>query len=1207
MYQGIAFAICFLFTISCHAQRPGVSHSVVCLGNAGDITHAARYADALSSLLDTMDRGQTILFSGDIAQPDEAYSQRYIYLDTLVELLHGHPQRKLVFIPGDRDWDSSGPDGWDDVRALEEHVRELDYEDVVWPLESGCPGPARVQLDLTLNLIAINTQWWNHRHAKPTPATATCEFTQEETVLEELKSEIEDASYGNLIIAGHYPILSHGEYGGSFPFHKWVFPVPIISSAITAFRQNVGSPEEIANERYEPFREELEDVFKEYASMVYVSGHERNREVLNYHENVLLGSGAPENGRFAGRVRETVFSSDEPGVTVLNYDVEGNVIAVQYKFVDSGFVFESSSRILQAPCLHPEENIPVNERLIPCLQEAYVLTEMTGEYPDSVSVVANPNYERSNFIRAWFGNHYRDTWVSNVRVPVLNLDTTHGGLVPYSVGGGRQTKSLKFVGEDGYAYVFRSVDKDPSKALSLDLRTSLISLAVQDQTTTQYPYGAVVTSPLMDQLNILHPRPEVFVMPNDPKLGPFQEKYGNMLGMLEDFPTGRKSIREVFANADRIEKSMSMFRDLYISLDNRISKEEYARARVFDILVGDWSKHEDNWKWAAFEQEDGTLYRPIPRDRDHVFSRWDGILPWISDREWAKPQGEHFDDDIKDIRSLTWQARHQDRLLANELTGQDWEDAARYVQKHLSDSDIDFAIESLPPGVDSADAAAISQNLKLRRDKLKDFTSDFYDLLSKEVDVVGSIEDETFVVDRLQSGGISVEVFKASTPDSAYYRREFDPSETKEIRLFGLLGNDQFVIDGESRHSILVRVVPGQGHDIVTDSSSVARGKRKTRVYSVDDKDRVARGPETKNIKIPFDDAYIYRRTAFAYNTYLPYGYVFFNSGNGLLIGGGVNFTRQSYDKPDFSAKHNLTALVSTLGNLQFEYEGIIRHVVGSWDLTLDFQASKRRRYNYFFGLGNETEINKDSLRNDYYTLQYSNVYGQVGLRRQFWKRSSVDFGFQLGAYSRESNEGNIMDDVEGIQGVEPLQIARVTYGVDFDFRDRPNLPMRGMQFQMRGFFSQIINEEGAYGSTRAEVVWYGTARPVTFSGRIGGWLHHNQPPFYHLEFLGQDSNLRGYRRNRFAGDLGGAFFNGDARIQLIDNARSLIPHKIGLLLFYDVGRVWQSEENSNLWHQNFGIGIYAVPIRERFVIGLSIAFSPEEKGLLNFGFGKLF
>ncbi len=63
----------------------------------------------------------------------------------------------------------------------------------------------------------------------------------------------------------------------------------------------------------------------------------------------------------------------------------------------------------------------------------------------------------------------------------------------------------------------------------------------------------------------------------------------------------------------------------------------------------------------------GTIYKPIPRDRDHVFSLWDGFFPWIADREWLKPSGEHFGYKVKDIRSLTWSARHLDRVVLNEI------------------------------------------------------------------------------------------------------------------------------------------------------------------------------------------------------------------------------------------------------------------------------------------------------------------------------------------------------------------------------------------------------------------------------------------------------------------------------------------------------------------------------------------------------------
>ena len=803
----------------------------------------------------------------------------------------------------------------------------------------------------------------------------------------------------------------------------------------------------------------MEDVLTEFASMVYLSGHERNREVMRFYDNVFVGSGAPEEARHVGRNRQVIFSSDNPGITIIDYDVNGNVFTRQFAYLDGAFHEEDNALIMQAPCLHPDPEIVVNERLVPCLQEAYVLTEMMFEHPDTVSVTANPAYDRSGFVRFWFGDHYRESWSSPVEVPVLNLDTAFGGIVPYSIGGGRQTKSLKFYNDNGYAYVFRSVDKDPSRALSLDLRNSLISLAVQDQTTTQYPYGAVVASSLLDSLDILHAKPQVYVMPDDPKLGPYQDRFGGMLGMLEDFPTGNKEITQTFADADDIKRSVSMFRRLYKDGHNRIDTKEYLRARVFDLFVGDWGKHEDNWKWAGFDQDEGTLFRPIPRDRDHVFSRWDGVLPWISDREWAKPSGENFGMDVKDMRSLTWQTRHIDRFLANELTREDWQEAAQFVSNRLDSTSVENAIKSLPNGYATKDADEIEQKLKSRLGKLDEFADRYYDLLAKQVDVVGSVDEERFVVTRLPDGKVRVQMYELISRDEVgalFYDRLFDPEETKEIRLFGLLGNDQFVIDGDAKRSILIRIVPGQGVDMVADSSHVRKGGKRTRVYSRD-RQEVVVGNEIRNVNIPYDDAYIYRRTAFHYNTYLPYLVAFFTTGNGFQVGGGVSFTRHAYDKPDYSAQHNLSASASTLGNYHFEYVSSIRHVLGKWDLTIAAQASKHKQFNYFFGLGNESEYNKDSINNGYNTLQYSNVFAEVGLKREFWKRSSFHTALHFASYSGESGSGNILDDLQDdIPGKEPFRIARLKWDLDIDFLNRRYLPERGMRLVVNGQFSQV-------------------------------------------------------------------------------------------------------------------------------------------------------
>ena len=45
-----------------------------------------------------------------------------------------------------------------------------------------------------------------------------------------------------------------------------------------------------------------------------------------------------------------------------------------------------------------------------------------------------------------------------------------------------------------------------------------------------------------------------------------------------------------------------------------VTKPEFVRARVFDLWIGDWSKHEDNWKWAGYkDQERRSISSDSPR------------------------------------------------------------------------------------------------------------------------------------------------------------------------------------------------------------------------------------------------------------------------------------------------------------------------------------------------------------------------------------------------------------------------------------------------------------------------------------------------------------------------------------------------------------------------------------------------------------------
>lgn len=76
------------------------------------------------------------------------------------------------------------------------------------------------------------------------------------------------------------------------------------------------------------------------------------------------------------------------------------------------------------------------------------------------TVVAGKRYD-AGFFRRWIlGDTYRDLWETPITVPVLDLQSYAGGIEPYKIGGGKQTKSLRFKNAAGYEYVFRLVDKE---------------------------------------------------------------------------------------------------------------------------------------------------------------------------------------------------------------------------------------------------------------------------------------------------------------------------------------------------------------------------------------------------------------------------------------------------------------------------------------------------------------------------------------------------------------------------------------------------------------------------------------------------------------------------------------------------------------------------------------------------------------------------
>ncbi len=92
--------------------------------------------------------------------------------------------------------------------------------------------------------------------------------------------------------------------------------------------------------------------------------------------------------------------------------------------------------------------------------------------------------------------------------------------------------------------------------------------------------------------------------------------------------------------------------------------------------------------------------------------------------------------------------------------------------------------------------------------------------------------------------------------------------------------------------------------------------------------------------------------------------------------------------------------------------------------------------------------------------------------------------------------------------------------------------------------------------------------------------------------FLGGQGNLLGYRQYRFAGRHS-LYNNLELRISLADFGNYIFKGPFGIAGFYDIGRVWQSGEKSDKWHNGGGAGLYLSPA-SLAVFRLNIAYSEE-------------
>lgn len=550
-------------------------------------------------------------------------------------------------------------------------------------------------------------------------------------------------------------------------------------------------------------------------------------------------------------------------------------------------------------------------------------------------------------------------------------------------------------------------------------------------------------------------------------------------------------------------------------------------------------------------------------------------------------------------------ARLIDGIYTNELSYEDWTKATEAVVAKLSDSVIETALLQMPPDIYKKTHDKLFAQLQARRHDLLRVMPTYYKFINRNIDLVTSDKNELVYISDTLQGKLQVNIFKITKENykgKLLYSRLLDPTVTKELRLYVNGGNDQVSVQNSSS-PIKLRIV-GDGASFKQYSFSGSnRYLRKIHVYEGATDASFSGQSSSVHSHLSNDADNTALQLTDRYNKSIPLLWMGYNVDDGFLLGGGLKWIRQGFRKqPYASVQQFVVAHSFSSAAYRVTYKGEWLHVIHHADILLQANAFAPDNTQNFFGRGNASIINKSGDFKRYYRARFNYYTIDPALRWRTAKRNSFSIGpsFQYYHYNAEDNIGRFIASSNALHSYDSATIGndKTHLGVVADFtRDTRNnliLPTMGgyVNFRLKGY-TGLNNYAENYAQFTAQLAFYKSLDRksyVIFANRTGGGTSRGKTTFYQSLFLGGQENLQGYHQYRFAGEHM-LYNNAELRIKLANLASYVLPGQLGLVGFYDIGKVWQKGYNDGKWHQGAGGGLYFAPAQLfllQFVMGKS-------------------
>ena len=1157
-----------------------VAHQFFLVGDAGnaDEKQAQVTLDLLKQRLDKASDKSTLLFLGDniypLGMPPED-SKDYSLAKTKMEnqlAITKDFKGKTIVIPGNHDWYH----GLKGLKAQEKFATTFLDDKRSFAPKKGCPID-NIKIGKDIALIMIDSEWYLENWDKNPGINADCDIKTKNDFFEEFEDLISKNQSKTIIVALHHPLMTGGPHGGYYSAKKQLYPfggsipLPILGTAINLIRATSGaSNQDVNNAHYLAFTNRIKSIVQDNQNIIFVSGHEHNLQYLEDKSVRQIISGAGSKKEAAKVIDDKGFSYGGNGYAVLNVYKDGSAAVSYYSSSENKENLLTTIQVLKS-----------DNKVVKTYPNYFPATQISSVYPEKLT-------QKSGMYKLFWGEHYRKYYGMPIDAKVATLDTLKGGLQPSRAGGGHQSNSLRLVGSNDQQFVMRGVKKSATRFLNAvafknetfgsELEGTFAEKFVLDFYTTSHPFTPFSVGNLAEAVKVGHSNPLLYYIPKQNALKSYNDTYGDELYMVEERFSDSPTDLEQLGGAKTTMNTLDMMRNLRKSDKYSVDEETYIRSRLFDMLIGDWDRHYDQWRWAEFKDNGKFVYKAIPKDRDQAFSKYDGIMFFFVMQLPALRHMQSFKDDIQDVKWFNREPYPLDLALIKNADADTWKKQAEFIQQNLTDDVIDHAFDNLPKEVRDATIKDIQEKIKIRRSKLAQYAQTYYEVLQKIVPIVGTEKADRFVISKAKKS-VTVQQYRdKKSGEDLVFSRTYTPAETKEIWIYGLSDDDTFEVSGNKNPGIKIRLIGGQNHDTydIKDGKGVIvyDFKSKENTYNI-----------AKSVRKKITDNYdlnTYNYTTPKYNFWNETPNLWYNPDDGIKLGMVAEYVVNGYQQSPNTQKHTFSAnYYFATSAIEAGYKGVFNKLVGKWDLNIDTRFATSNFTKNFYGFGNETINTKEEFGDNFYRVRMQ----QFNFTPALSTKSYAGLAHKIEAtYEINKVEQNLDRYITQAPNVNPdifnnQHFAGLGYTFSYDHSDNASFPTMGFGFGVSANWKVNLKE------TNRNFMRYSARINMThkldnlgkfvFATRVQSELINNDNfEFYQGTTVGGDNDLRSFRRERFLGKSS-LFQTNDLRWNLGRVKNNIVPVNWGLFVGYDYGRVWMDGDHSNKWHQSVGGGLW--------------------------------